>query len=1003
VTSASDTASAWVGRSIERIEDAALLSGRGHYADDAGVKPGTLAAAILRSPHAHAELLAIDAAAALALPGVRAVLTGADVKTWAKPFVVGVRQPMEHWCLAIDRVRYVGEPVAVVVADNRYVAEDALDLIRAEYRPLPATVDPEQAAQPGAPVLHESVGSNVVSDRSFAYGDPDAVFAAAAHRVQLKVRYPRNAGMPIECYVVVAEHQPDAGAYDVFSNFQGPFALHPVMALALGIAGSKLRLRTPRDSGGSFGSKQAVFQYIVLMCLAARKARAPVKWVEDRLEHLVAATSATNRVTTIEAAVENDGTIAALRYDQLDDCGAYLRAPEPATFYRMHGVLTGAYAVRHLAVRNRVVLTNKTPAGLMRGFGGPQVYFALERLMQRIAVELGLDPIDVYRRNFVPAGAFPYHAPAGALLDSGDYAALLELALRDGGLAELQRRRDAARAEGRLYGIGFAAIVEPSISNMGYITTALTPVQRAKAGPKNGAIASATVNVDALGSVSVVLDSTPQGQGHATAVAQVVADALGIAPQQVAVNTELDTQKDAWSIAAGNYSSRFAGATAGAAHLAATRVRERLARIAAAQFGVDPSLIEFSGGKVFPRTQPDNGIAFHRLAGGTHWSPGQLPEGMPPALRETALWTPQPLAAPDAQDRVNTSLCYGFAFDICAVEIDRVTGQIRIDRYVTAHDAGKLLNPALAEGQVRGAFAQGLGSALLEEFAYGDDGSFLSGTFADYLLPTAMEVPEPLILHRETPSPFTPLGAKGLGESNMMSTPVAIANAVADALGDAADAAQITLPLTPSRVMQLLGMADPEPANAQPEIAAAGAAESAKRPGRALAMSGAINIGAPPERVFRALLDPVVLKKIVPGCHELTATAENHYRADVTLGVGVVKARLRAEVALSELDPPYSLRLSGAGSGALGAVQGSGKVVLNAADGGTRLDYDYAVNVSGKLAAVGGRMLEGASRVVLKQLFERLDAAIGSGGPAGGDARPAGFWRRLLRRLRGAR
>ncbi len=1003
MSSASDAASAWVGRSIERLEDAALLSGRGRYADDAGVKPGTLAAAIVRSPHAHAELTAIDAAAALALPGVRAVLTGTDVKAWAKPFVVGVKQPMEHWCLAIDRVRYVGEPVAVVVAENRYVAEDALDLVRVEYRSLPAVVDPEQAAESGAPVLHAAVGSNVVSDRRFSYGDPDAAFAAAAHRVKLKVRYPRNAGMPIECYVVVAEHQPDAGAYDVFANFQGPFALHPVMALALGISGAKLRLRTPRDSGGSFGSKQAVFQYIVLMCLAARKAQAPVKWVEDRLEHLVAATSATNRVTTIEAAVGNDGTIAALRYDQLDDCGAYLRAPEPATFYRMHGVLTGAYATRHLAVHNRVVLTNKTPAGLMRGFGGPQVYFALERLVQRIAVELKLDPVDVYRRNFVPAGAFPYRAPAGALLDSGDYATLMELALSDGGVSELQRRRAAARAEGRLYGMGFAAIVEPSISNMGYITTALTPAQRDKVGPKNGAIASATVNVDALGSVSVMLDSTPQGQGHATAVAQVVADAFGIAPQQVAVNTELDTQKDAWSIAAGNYSSRFAGATAGAVHLAATRVRERLARIAAAQFGVDPSLIMFAGGRVFPRTQPENGIAFHRLAGGTHWSPGLLPEGMPPALRETAQWTPQPLAAPDAHDRVNTSLCYGFAFDLCAVEIDRVTGQIRIDRYVTAHDAGTLLNPALAEGQIRGAFAQGLGSALLEEFAYGDDGSFLSGTFVDYLLPTAMEVPEPLILHRETPSPFTPLGAKGLGESNMMSTPVAIANAVADALGDAADPAQITLPLTPSRVMQLLGMPDLPPANAPLETAASRTTESAKRQGRALAMSGTITIGAPPDAVFRALLDPAVLKKIVPGCHELTATAENQYRADVTLGVGVVKVRLRAEVTLSELDPPHSLRLSGAGTGALGAVQGSGKVTLKSADGGTCLEYDYEANVSGKLAAVGGRMLEGASRVVLKQLFDRLDAAIGGRGSAGGDGGPIGLWQRLLRWLRGSR
>jgi 2-furoyl-CoA dehydrogenase large subunit len=806
-----------LGQSVERLEDEALLAGRGRFADDLGVKPGTLHAAVLRSPHAHAAIDAIDIGAALRAPGVRAVLTREDVEAWAAPFVVGVKQPMQHWPLAMDRVRYAGEPVAVVVAENRALAEDALDLIQVSYRPQPVAVAIEDALAPDAPLLHPAVGSNVVSDRSFRYGDPGAAFAAAPHRVSLTVRYPRNSCTPIECGVVVAEHLPGDEGYEVLSNFMGPYSLHAVMALALKVPGARLRLKSPRDSGGSFGVKQSLFPYIVLMCLASRKAGAPVKWVEDRLEHLLAATSSTGRLTTIEAAVEHDGRIRALRYDQCDDVGGYLRAPEPATFYRMHGCLTGAYAARHLEVRNRVVLTNKTPAGLVRGFGGPQVYFALERLMQRIAVELNVDPLDVYRRNFVPRDAFPYRAPAGALLDSGDYQAALERAIGAGGLAELIARRDAARRAGRLYGIGFAAIVEPSISNMGYITTVLTPEQRAKAGPKDGAIASATVSIDLLGSVSAVIASVPQGQGHITAAAQVLADVFGLRPEDITVNVELDTQKDAWSVAEGNYSSRFAGAVAGTLQLAAVKLRDKIARMAAAQFGCKPDAVRFEQGEVFAETAPGNAVPFGRLAGAAHWSPGQLPEGLEPGLRETVFWTPEPLAAPTERDEINTSAAYGFAFDLCAVEVDRVTGRVRIDRYVTCHDAGRLLNPALADGQVRGGFAQALGAALLEELRYAPDGAFQSATFADYLLPTACEVPDPVILHLETPSPFTPLGAKGIGEGNSMSTPVCIANAVADALG----VAQIELPLTPAKVMELLGVDDPPPAKIGRDAAAA--------------------------------------------------------------------------------------------------------------------------------------------------------------------------------------
>jgi len=980
----------FVGRPMERVEDAALLSGRGRYGDDLGVKPGTLHAAVLRSPHAHALLNRIDSAAAEAMPGVRAVLTGEDVRQWSRPFVVGVKQPMEHWSLAIDRVRYVGEPVAVVIAENRYLAEDAIDLIRVEYTQQPAVTSIEAAIAEGAPVLHPAVGGNVVSDRHFRYGDPESAFAAAPRQVSLTVDFPRNSCTPIEGGVVIAEHLAGDEGYEVTSNFMGPFSMHAVMALALQVPGARLRHQVPRDSGGSFGVKQSVFAYVVLMCLASRKAGAPVKWVEDRLEHLTAATSATGRLATVSAAVEADGRITALSFDQFDDVGGYLRAPEPATFYRMHGCLTGAYAIDHLLVRNRVVLTNKTPTGLVRGFGGPQVYFALERLVQRIAVELGLDPLAVFRRNFIQPGAFPYRAAAGALLDSGDYPAALELAVREGGLAELERRRDEARHAGRLYGIGFAAIVEPSISNMGYITTALTPEQREKAGPKNGGIASATVAIDLLGSVSVMVASAPAGQGHMTVCAQVVADVLGLQPEQIVANVEFDSQKDAWSVAAGNYSSRFAGAVAGTVHLAAVKIRDKLARIAAHQFGTTADQIVFAGGRIHPAGAPEQGVPFARTASSAHWAPALLPEGEPVGLRETVFWTPPQLTAPDEQDRVNTSAAYGFVFDICAVEIDRDTGRVRIDRYVTAHDAGRILNPALADGQIRGAFAQGLGAALMEEFRYADDGGFLSGTFADYLVPTSCEVPDPVILHRETPSPFTPLGAKGLGEGNNMSTPVCVANAVADALAPLGDFADLRLPLTPDRVLGLIGFDDPAPS--RPRAQAAEPAPSGG--GRALTAAGSTDIGAPPEAVFRVLLDPEALARVIPGCHQLDRIGDNRYRADVTVGVGLVKARYEAEIALSDLDPPHALRLAGTGMSSLGSARGAGQVRLEAIPEGTRLSYDYRAEVSGKVAAVGSRMLEGAARVVLGQLFEQLGRQATGAAPP-----PLSWWARLLKRL----
>ena len=799
-----------LGVAIVRKEDPTLLCGHGRFADDLPAPAGTLHAHVVRSPHAHARIVHIDAAHALAQDGVWAVLTGEDVRRLSDPFLIALKAPIDQWSLAVERVRYVGEPVALVVAESRYLAEDAAELLSIEYETLEAVLDPRLAREASAPLLHAQAKSNEISVREFSYGDSAAAFARADARIALTCEYPRSSFTPMECYVVVAEHRSADDSYDVLANFQGPFSTHPVMARALRVPGSKLRLRIPPDSGGSFGIKLSVFPYIVLAAIAARITGHPVKWVEDRLEHLVAASSGPNRITEIEAAVTRDGRILALRLDQLEDYGAYLRAPMPGPLYRMHGALTGAYDIANVQVTNRVVLTNKMPASLIRGFGGPQLYLALERLVSRIAVELELDHLDVIKRNLIPKEKFPYRAAAGALYDSGDYLRAVETATGDGRLDALIKRRDAARAGGRHYGIGFAAVVEPGMSNMGYLSTLLSSEARDRAGPKNGAASMVTVNVDPLGAVSVTADVTVQGQGHATVLSQIVADRLGLAPDDINAVLEMDTAKDQWSIAAGTYSCRFTPGTAVAAHLAAGRVADKLKAIAARQLNVLPEDVELVGGKVRSRSNPDNAIPFGRVAGTAHWSPVMLPEGMAPALRETAVWSPPELEPPASDDRINTSLTYGFVFDMCGVEIDPLSYQVRVERYVSMHDAGRVLNPLIAQGQMRGAFVQGIAAALYEEFVYDDNGQFLTGTFADYLIPTVAEIPTVEMLHQETPSPFTPLGAKGLAEGNCMSVPACIANAIADALG----IKNVVLPATPRRIHALIADAEGPPPDA---------------------------------------------------------------------------------------------------------------------------------------------------------------------------------------------
>src|SRR6266480_1737735 len=440
---AATTSKRWIGAALARKEDQALLTGQARFIDDLSPIPGLRFAAILRSPHPHARIRRIDVARALEVPGVRAIITGKDVAALIGPLPSVVKAPLAYYPIAIDKARYVGEPVAVVVADTRYVAEDACDLIHVEYDALAAVTDLRSATMRDAPVIHENVGSNVISRRSFFYGNPATAFAAADRVFEFSYSFPRYASTPMETFGVIAHFERAPDRYTVWSNFQGPFVVQPLIAGALRVPGHRLRLITPPSSGGSFGIKQAVLSYIVLLAAVSRKTGVPVKWIEDRAEHLTAATASSDRLGTVSAAFSRDGELKALHFHNAANMGAYIRAPEPASLYRMHAASNGCYRVQHIAVDNELVVTNRTPVGLNRGYGGPQFYFALERIMDIAARGLDIDPAELRRRNFVPGGAFPYRAPAGAVFDAGDYEAALSELLRIADYEGLRRRRTA--------------------------------------------------------------------------------------------------------------------------------------------------------------------------------------------------------------------------------------------------------------------------------------------------------------------------------------------------------------------------------------------------------------------------------------------------------------------------------------------------------------------------------------------------------------------------------
>lgn len=789
----------WIGQPLRRKEDISLLTGRGSFADDLKF-PNLAHAAFLRSPHAHAQILDIDPAGARELPGVIAVLTGREVREMTKSFPAALPIRIPYYAAAVEKVRFVGEPVAVVVAENRYVAEDACERIEVDYEMLPAVIDAEQAMEPGAPLLHEDLGTNVANHRLLDYGDVEAAFAEADVVIDERFLFHRYSSTPIETCVAVARFEPATGVMTLWSNFHGPYSLHSFVAKGMNVPENKLRLIAPPDIGGSFGIKIGITSSLPLVGVAARKTGRTVKWVEDRSEHLTALSSGADRTAYYALAARKDGTILGIRSRYIDNNGAYIRAPEPASLYRTTGNSTGAYAIRNLQIDAHAVMTNKSPTGPNRGYGCQQLYYCLERMVDLLAAKLELDPAEVRMRNLVQPDQFPYSTPSGGYYDSGDYPAGLRKALEMADYQALRTEQRKARAAGRLYGIGLGISVEPCVSNMGYLNIAYPPEQRSQQGfhTKSGAGEAATVKVDPMGQVTAIVASAPSGQGHDVLVAQVVAEELGVPPDEIHVVSEMDTFTRMWTISSGNYASRFASAGVSAFAEACRRLKDKARAIGGKHWGVDADELEVVDGEL-RHVNSGRSMTWRQLAGIAHWNPNSLPDGMEPGLQIAHLFNYAPSTVIDDQDRVNSSNTYGFIAEVVALEIDRETGVLEFKKFVTVHDAGVIINPQRVEGQIHGAVAHGIGGALYENLAYDEHGQFLAGSFMDYLCPTTMEIPRLEIGHLCTPSPFSTLGTKGCGEGSAMTAPAAIASAVNDALAPSGVAIN-RLPLTPSTI-----------------------------------------------------------------------------------------------------------------------------------------------------------------------------------------------------------
>jgi len=784
-----------IGARIPRNEDPRLLRGLGCFVDDINPR-GVLHGAGLRSPHAHARITSIDTGRARALPGVHLVLTAAELGALNQPSPLliphpGLTHPRTQRPLAVDEVRYAGELVAFVVADDRYVAEDAIGLIDVEYEPLPVVTDLEAAATAASPLVHVDVPENRAARVVQRVGDPDAAFVRAAHILRERLYIERSCGSPIEPRGVLAEYDARTGQLRVWISTQAPLPIKNGLARIFGLPEFKVDVIAP-DTGGGFGTKIMLFypEEVLVPYVAMRLSR-PVKWTEDRLEHFVSASHERGQLHDVEVACDEAGRILGLRDRFLHDAGAY--TPYGIVVPLITSTqLPGPYRMRNYQVEFDVLYTNKVMTTPYRGAGRPHGAFVMERVIGLIARELGLEPAEVRRRNFIQPDEFPWDVGltfqdgGPTRYDSGNYPAGLEMALEAIDAREFRAQQAAARTQGRYRGLGIACYVEGT-----------------GIGPYEGA----HVRVEPSGKVFVATGLTTQGQGHQTTFAQIAAEALGCQPGDVTVVTG-DTGRFNWG--AGTFASRALVTSGNAVAVAARKVREKALRLAADLLEASPGDLELVDGVARVKGVPGRQLTLGALA--TVANPIRYAYGKEAAEAALRLVKPRQGAVlgedeePGLEARgyyAPPQATFASGCHAAIVEVDVETGQVTFEKYVVQHDCGTVVNPTIVEGQIHGGVAQGIGGALYEKLTYDENGQLLAGSFMDFLMPTAVEVPDITIVHLETPSPLNPLGVKGVGEAGAIPVPALVAEAVDDALAPLGVRVR-EMPLNPTRILELI-------------------------------------------------------------------------------------------------------------------------------------------------------------------------------------------------------
>ncbi|HET9401970.1 MAG TPA: xanthine dehydrogenase family protein molybdopterin-binding subunit [Candidatus Acidoferrales bacterium] len=754
----------WVGKPLQRREETRLVQGKGTFVDDNRFE-GMLHIKMVRSPYAHARVTRVDVTAATAAPGVVCTLTGAEVATLVKPFPeIGPEQGQKivDLPMGVEKVRYQGEPVAAVVAESAMQAEDAAELVEVDYEPLSPVMDCEAAIKDES-ILHESAGTNRNWHGNFEYGNVDKAFAKAAHVVEIdRLHFHRFSSTPLENNAVIAEWNLKEERVNFWTNNSFPAFAAQFLSPALGVRIDQMRMQSI-DIGGGFGIKITNYPYMALCALASRKMGGrPVKWIETRTEHMLASAHGNERTfLKTRVALDASGVITAIESTHVDDCGAYPRY-EPLGCIIWAQVLPGAYRIKNMRIDFSQTVTNKCPVGPNRGYSRMQHLWFLERVMDICGHALGISNDLIRERNYIRKEEFPYTTPNGCVYDSGNYSKMLRIAKQLVGYDEWLTKQKAARAEGRMLGIGIGTTLDSGTNNFGQarIINAFAPY--------SGQSKAANVKLDIYGEVVVFLGSVPQGQGHETTAAQVVAEVLQIPPEMIHVRPGFDSDQNVYTGHTGTYASQFAVSGLSAIHGAAMKLHAQLAKLAAFAMKAKEKDLEFGVGEQGPEVRvkgAKKSMNYWALANLVYVNNAELPQSFEDITLNCRHVYKAPFTVPDIKRKYgNLTLTYAAQLHLAVIEIDRETYQPKILAYAAVDDCGRAINPLIVEGQVHGCAAHGIGAALMEDCRYGPDGDMLASTFSDYTPITAMNMPDLLYGYLETPSPFSYNGAKGMGE-----------------------------------------------------------------------------------------------------------------------------------------------------------------------------------------------------------------------------------------------